>query len=224
MAFLTTTHPWGERMRRTTIAGITIALTALLAQPAQAADPVPVDESTVAYFTSNVVVSNLDPETGATLATTTYDGSTASDDTLGTLNTKDGGFTAAASGSGGTTSASGCRRVTVNNYARNLLGSVAYNYQTYMEWCWTRSTYYTGNVLSGFRLLQVGSQQYWRGQVNYDQHFYSWVSGRPRSGAISYRQGRFENCVLKYGCISNTYPGNTIRGHSNGTWTWSTAG
>lgn len=129
-----------------------------------------------------------------------------------------------ASGSGGKSLASGCIGVTVTNVAKNLLGSTAYKYITVTSWCWTRSTRTITSQFDHYRLESVGSQQYWRGEVQYDAGFFTWVSGYSRSGYKHYRQGHFENCVLKYGCIASSYPSNTIEAHSDGTYKWSAIG
>lgn len=81
-------------------------------------------------------------------------------------------------------------------------------------------------MTKGWYIDRVDSTQYWRGQVNSEYSFYDYGvnNGHPRSAYKHYRQGRFENCVVKYGCIGNTYPANTLRSYYNGTWAWKTSG
>lgn len=139
-------------------------------------------------------------------------------------NGKPGDVSANASGSGGSSSASGCTKVTVHNEAETLLGFTAYYFDTWTRWCWTRSTARVYDVTHGWDIHSVDSQQYWKGIVNKETHLYDWKSGDSDSGYYHMRQGQFENCVLKYGCIGTTYPKNIIRSHSDGTWTWATSG
>lgn len=139
--------------------------------------------------------------------------------------TGDGGMmTAMDSGTGGSTTASGCRKVTVNNRAHTLLGFTAYVFHTWTRWCWTRSTQTVSDVTTGWTISDVDSQEFWKGIVNSELGFYDYSvnDGHPRSAYKHYRQGQFENCVVKYSCIGTTYPANTLRSYYNGTWAWST--
>lgn len=128
------------------------------------------------------------------------------------------------SGSGGTSSASGCRKVTVNNEKETTLGWTAYWFHTWTQWCWNRSAKTISSVSTSWYISDVDQNFYWRGIVQTTTGFYSWKSGAPKSGYSHYRQGRFENCVLKYGCIGNYYPANVLKSHSDGTYTWTTSG
>jgi len=122
--------------------------------------------------------------------------------------------------------ASGCRRVTVVNRGSTWLGATAYEFNTWTYWCWTRATQVTSNISVGWSISDVDSQYYWQGVVNteLDRYDYSTNDGHPYSAFKHYRQGRFDNCVLKYGCLGTVYPANTIRSYYNGTWAWSTEG
>ena len=128
------------------------------------------------------------------------------------------------SGSGGSSSTSGCRKVTVSNRAHTLLGFTAFRYNTWTRWCWNGYKHKVTQPTNGWRITDVDPEYIWRGQVNSDLHWYAFRSGWPHSGWYHYRQGHFENCVLHVGCVGNIYPENTLRVHSNGTWTWSTTG
>lgn len=122
--------------------------------------------------------------------------------------------------------ASGCRRVTVVNRGSTWLGATAYEFKTWTYWCWTRSTQLTRKISVGWSITDVDSQYYWRGLVNteLDRYDYGTNDGHPYSAFKHYRQGRFENCVLKYGCLGVVYPANTLRSYYNGTWSWRTEG
>lgn len=132
----------------------------------------------------------------------------------------------AASGSGGTSSSSGCIRVTVKNHESTTLGFTAYNFNTWTRWCWNRSTQTVYDVTKGWTISDVDPLFYWRGIVNSEFVFYDYSTndGHPRSAYKNYQQGHFEDCVLKYGCIGQLYPTNTLRSYYNGTWAWTTSG
>lgn len=134
---------------------------------------------------------------------------------------------AARGGKGGKSTASGCRKVTVSNRARTTLGKTAYRYNTWTRWCWTRSAQRIHRgVTYGWSISSVDPFQYWRGQVRKSTTFYDAGPNnhRPRSAFRHYRQGRFENCVVKYGCIQTSYPANSLRSYSNGTYAYRFSG
>lgn len=124
------------------------------------------------------------------------------------------------------TTASGCRRVTVVNKASTWLGAAAYKFNTWTYWCWTRSTQVVSKISVGWSISEVDSQYVWQGIVNteLDRYDYSTNDGHPYSAFKHYRQGRFENCALKFGCIGTVYPANTLRSYYDGTWAWRTEG
>lgn len=130
-------------------------------------------------------------------------------------------------GTGGTSTASGCRKVTISNRAKTVVGKTAYRYNTWTRWCWTRSSerIHRG-VKTGWSISSVDGFQYWRGQVRKVTNFYDAGANnnRPRSGFRHYRQGRFENCVVKYGCIQTSYPANSLRSYSNGRYRYAFSG
>lgn len=127
------------------------------------------------------------------------------------------------SGSGGSSSASGCRRIKVRNEVETLLGDTAYWYITWTQWCWDRAAHEASGVETGQYFEDVNSFFYYRGLANQDERFYAWQSGYNKSGFWHERQSAWENCVVKYGCISMTYPRNVLRSHADGTYTWTTS-
>ncbi len=127
------------------------------------------------------------------------------------------------SGSGGTSSASGCRKVTVHNEKETLLGKTAYWFNTWTRWCWNRADRIIYDVTTGFYLSDVDPFYYWRGLIVDNTYHFSWYSGYPKSGYRHEKQGHFENCIVKYGCISSSYPYNLLYSYSNGTFTWHTS-
>ena len=209
---------------RINLAAATLALlasgTALTAQPAQAAlstKPAPQPVQLVSTGEARVEQYSL---SGDLVAATTYGPETMGQD-LDLPAQDDGGTPPNASGSGGNPQGSGCLKVTVTNVVHTLLGFTAYKFITWTSWCWTRSTRTISSVDTGWSITDVDSQYYWKGMVNTSRRFYEWSSGYAKSGYYHYRMGQFDNCVLKYGCIGTSYPENTLRSHSDGTWTWS---
>ncbi len=122
--------------------------------------------------------------------------------------------------------ASGCRRVTVVNRASTTFGQTAYKFNTWTYWCWNRATQLVNKVPVGWSISEVGGTFDWRGLVRteLDRYDYSTNDGHPYSAFKHYRQGRFDNCIVKWGCIYATYSANTLRSYYNGTWAWSTSG
>lgn len=157
--------------------------------------------------------------------TNTYADSTQSADTVDfDESPRAAGDPPSASGSGGSVSNSGCRKVTVTNVHHTLTGRTAFKFITWTRWCWVRATKVISNVTTGYTFSTDGFE-YWRGMIQDNKHFYDWAAGvAPKSGYFHEKVGSFENCILKYGCISIAYPHNIIRSHTNGTWTWSATG
>ena len=189
------------------------------AAPARAADPLPpADETTTAPSPNDLIEVQDLSSTGQVLSTTTYDG-------RGRLVVElpDGTLVRSAaegSGSGGSSSASGCRKATVKNRGESITGTLVYKYNTWTEWCWNRADHAVTTVKTGQYLSDVASTMYYRGLTGQDERFYAWRSGFNKSGHWHERQAHFENCVVRYGCISSDYPRNVIRAHSDGTYTW----
>ena len=201
---------------RVATAALLVAMTLLaLAAPAYAtdgkqsttADNEPaIDPAVVSAAVDSIVVETYDLN-GNLLSTETIDGT----DTL-----------AYGSGSGGSSSASGCRKVTVKNVVKTLLQSTAYKFNTWTYWCWNRSNRTVFDVSTGWYLSDVDPNFYWREMLIDNTHYFSWYTGYPKSGYKHEKQGRVENCVPHYGCIGNTYPHNILYSYSNGTWSWYT--
>ena len=128
-----------------------------------------------------------------------------------------------ASGNGGTSSASGCVRVTVNNEYETATGSTAYWFHTWTNWCWTRSTKTISSVSTGSYVSGVNWPYVYQGVISDTTEFYSWYAGHPNSGFIHDKQARFDNCIVSLGCYASSYPRNELYSHSDGTWSWSTS-
>lgn len=133
----------------------------------------------------------------------------------------------AATASGGSSSASGCRKTTISNRARTVLGFTAYRYNTWTYWCWDRAKeYIKPGGSNGWSISDTDGTQYWRGEVRKSVYFYDagTNNNRPRSAFRHYRQGSFENCVVRYGCLRTSYPANSLRSYYNGTYTYAFSG
>ena len=123
-------------------------------------------------------------------------------------------------GAGGSSSASGCKKVTLRNRATTLLGHTAYRFITWTYWCWNRADRTVFDVRTGWYLSDVDSQHIWREMIIDNTNHFSWYSGYSTSGYKHEKQGRIENCIFHYGCILNLYPRNVLYSYSNGTWSW----
>jgi hypothetical protein len=96
---------------------------------------------------------------------------------------------------------------------KTLLGFTAYRFHQYLRWCYD----YRNVTVIQNRYPYISHNDgtnYFR-RLTADNH--SPVPGRE---VYSYMQGHMENCVLKYGCISSTYPWAKIWARNNGTSGW----
>ena len=128
-------------------------------------------------------------------------------------------------GSEGTSTASGCRRVTTKNEYETTLGATAFYFNQVIRWCWNRDQRRVYDVTLGYYLEDVDPLYVYRGHTSHNRYFYEYRSGYKNSGYITDRQARFENCVpTPQGqvCLGSYYPRNITRAHDNGTWSWNT--
>jgi len=209
------------------ILAVTLALLAapLLTAPASADDtdpgppPSPVPGDTV-------VTAETFTTKGKLVSARTYGAETEGqlmDASAGT-EVDGGGITPMGSGDGGTSSASGCRRVTVRNETESTLGFTTYWFNTWTRWCWNRSTQVVYDVTHGWFLEDVDVVAEWQGIVKKELLFYDYSTndGHPRSAFKHYRMGKFKLCVPSIGCYATLYPANLLRSYYNGTWVWQT--
>lgn len=127
-------------------------------------------------------------------------------------------------GSGGSSTASGCRRVTVRNVAHSWLHVALYHYNIWTDWCWRRSTQTVYSVTTGWNITNVKETMFWQRQLAVDRGFYDYGAndGHPQSAYLHHRQGYFTNCfVVVQGCLA-FYPDTRLRAYYNGTWSWQT--
>lgn len=127
-------------------------------------------------------------------------------------------------GFGGTSSASGCAKVTTHNKTYTTLGFLAFEWDVWTRFCWNRSQGRVYDIDRGYLPHSIDSQFIYRGIIHQDWGFFAWRSGYPNSGYYHTRTAHFENCVFKYGCIKSLYPRSLNRVRSDGTWYWATDG
>lgn len=127
------------------------------------------------------------------------------------------------SGTGGSSSASGCIRVTVNNEKETLLGFTSFWFHTWTSWCWNSSTKTISDVRTGWYLSDVYSTIGWRSMIVDTTEHYQWIQGHGKSGFEHEKQGHLQECVPQLGCWRDLYPHNRLWSHSDGTWSWETA-
>jgi hypothetical protein len=197
--------------------GLTLALTAVVstiaatgAAPAQPATRV----DAPATYTTTIVVTDLDAS-GHVLATETIHGQPQPVGTPQTI--KGSPRPLLDSGQGGLPSPSGCRTLTVTNKTTTTLGFTAFKFITETGWCWNLRQLRTDLNSVEVRIADVDSQYRYRGLNNsFNQNI--------DNGKRVYRQGFFENCLVRYGCINAYYPSNDSRVYASGMWTWTTNG
>jgi hypothetical protein len=135
-------------------------------------------------------------------------------------------FSAKDSGSGGTSSASGCHRVTVTNVYNTLLGATAFKLVSWTDSCWNRAKALVTVSLNDAAMRNVDPQySYDAGWIIFDGLFYDYSTnnGQPRSAYRFRAQKKVTNCLLKVGCVGTFYPMNIVRSYFNGTWAWETS-
>jgi hypothetical protein len=125
--------------------------------------------------------------------------------------------TSSSSSEGGTASASGCRTVDAWKNHYTLFRTLAYRFHHTKRWCWSSNRITSVSTSTYISHVQTCCQDY-EGVINSAGYYYNYFSNISKSGHYSMRQGKFRNCLLRYGCISTTYPWVKIYAHGNGTW------
>jgi hypothetical protein len=175
------------------------------------------------YTTSTAVVVYYNPTTGKTEARKRFGANTAGKRLgRGVLHRLSAPRD---HGTAGTSSASGCARVTVTQTRHNTLGSTAWKFDVWTDWCWTRSTQVDSVNDYHWKIYDVDGQHQWDKIINQEHYYYDFSTddGHPKSAYYNYYQGHLTNCVLKVGCIQDEYPANYLRTYYNGTYVWDTS-
>lgn len=116
--------------------------------------------------------------------------------------------------------ASGCAGVDVARIGRSgIVRSVVYKWHQVKGWCWSGGKVTSVDVST--YISNVDPNWRFRGELAGSGSFYPW-SGVGSSGHWSLRQGAFENCILKYGCIGSEYPWVKVWVHADGTYAYET--
>ena len=199
--------------------GLTLALAASLGTVTAGAGPAQAERhhravDLPATYSTTIIVKDLDAR-GNVVGTETIHGQTLP---LGTPQTITGSPRPLLdSGTGGLPSPSGCRTLTVTNRTTTTLGFTAFKFITETGWCWNLKQLRTTLTGVEVRVADVDSQYRYRGLNN---SFNQTID----NGKRVYRQGFFENCIIKYGCINAYYPSNDSRVYASGMWAWTTNG
>ncbi len=116
--------------------------------------------------------------------------------------------------------ASGCRTVDVARVGRDIFGFVVYKFHQRKRWCWDYPEI-TSRYVSTY-VTDVDPNMEYRGVVGANGYFYTWCCSNGRSGHYSFRQGKFENCVLWFPCMRTEYPWVRIRSRGDGSYAYRT--
>ena len=130
------------------------------------------------------------------------------------------------SGTGGTSTAGGCKTVRITNVGHTVLHFVAYKFWTQVYWCWNRDRKTITIVRRSWDVTNKANTFTFDGIVKTASGFYGWLGALyPRSGYYYNKTASFTNtCPLPKVCWANTTPRNKIHVHSNGTWWFSKTG
>jgi hypothetical protein len=110
-----------------------------------------------------------------------------------------------------------CRRVDVARRQKSFTGLfVVFRFWHWKRWCY--DWWHIFNITRGTYVTDVDGNQRYRGITSAWEHYDEWCCGIQDSGHLSFRQGRFDNCVYRLGCIGSVYPWVQIHAHANGTY------
>jgi hypothetical protein len=114
-----------------------------------------------------------------------------------------------------------CRRLDVARVQRSFLGLVVmYKFWHWKRWCWDYPRVWVSGM--GTYVTDVHPTMSYRGVANAWEHYDTWCCFSRTSGHLSFRQGHFDNCVVKYGCIGAWYPWVRIHAHGDGSYHYRT--
>lgn len=127
-------------------------------------------------------------------------------------------------GTGGTSSASGCVKVTISESGHSTLGSQIWIFRNWTDWCWTRSNEVV-SMNSNSWSQDTDGPWGWDKIENHDQHYYDFSTdnGYPRSAFWNMRQGGFYGPCISTSLTCHEYPTVTLAAYYNGTNQWWTS-
>jgi hypothetical protein len=118
------------------------------------------------------------------------------------------------------TLSAGCRTVDVARVGRDIFGFVVYKFHQVKRWCWTFPRITSRSVYT--YVSDVDPNMEYRGVVAAYGNYYTWCCSTGSSGHLSYRQGKFDNCIWWFPCTRREYPWVKIYAHADGTYTKAT--
>jgi len=118
--------------------------------------------------------------------------------------------------------AAGCKDIDAWRYSTSfLVGTVVYKFHQTVHFCWNTANQLTV-VNTGTYVSNVDPNWIYRGLTASSGYFFTWCCGQAQSGHYGLRQGHFDNCILKYGCVGSEYPWVKIWIHGDGSWSYDT--
>jgi hypothetical protein len=128
------------------------------------------------------------------------------------------------SGTGGTSTASGCVRVEIWQKRTTLLGAFAAKWGVWTDWCWNRATQVVSINAKG-RDFDVAPCYSFDGVTDQDAYFYDFSTddGHPRSAYHHHKKGGFSSPASGVLPGGHWYPKNTLDSYYNGTNQWFTS-
>lgn len=112
----------------------------------------------------------------------------------------------------------GCRRVDVAMVGRDIFHFVVYRFHVVKSWCWRYPRVTSASAYA--YVSDVDPNMEFRGVVASSGHYYTWCCGNGRSGHVSFRQGRFDNCIMWLPCTRREYPWVRLYVHGNGSYSY----
>jgi len=118
--------------------------------------------------------------------------------------------------------AAGCRDIDAWRYSTSFLfGTLVYKFHQTVHFCWNSANKLTV-VNTGTYVSNVDPNWTYRGLTASDGYFFEWCCGAAQSGHYGLREGHFDNCVPKYGCVGSEYPWVKIWVQGDGSWSYDT--
>lgn len=109
----------------------------------------------------------------------------------------------------------------IRHTERKLFGGTFYRFRMNVNFCFSGTTVTSTNIWVDYE--SESSWAHTHGIVVSRADWFSW-NGYARGERRVYRKGKVENCVIKYGCISTTYPWARASLYGNGKWTRTAGG
>jgi hypothetical protein len=113
---------------------------------------------------------------------------------------------------------SGCRILRVYESGHSFLfNTLVYRFYQVKRWCWNYPRINKQSLWFKPDISNVAASESYQGVVASLSYYYAW-GGSNQGGHYSKLTGRFDNCIVKYGCIGSSYPWVEIYVTGNGAW------